>query len=59
MQDLAKQLQDAFAEALSIPARHSSGANRDDHDAMVKQSINGLATLSDDARRHVGYWPLS
>lgn len=57
MMDLAKQLHDAFAEALSIPARYPSGTNRDDHDTMVNQSINGLANLSDDARRHVDIGP--
>ena len=52
MQDLAKKLHTAFAEAVARPATHPSGKNQDDHNAMVKQCVDGLARLSDDHRRH-------
>lgn len=54
MRDLATNLHTAFAEALQTPATYPSGA---DHDAMVKQSVDRLAQLSDSARRHVDIGP--
>jgi quercetin dioxygenase-like cupin family protein len=57
MQDLAKKLHAAFAEAVARPATHPSGKNQDDHNAMVKQCVDGLARLSDDHRRHVDIGP--
>jgi hypothetical protein len=41
MQDLAKKLHAAFAEAVARPATHPSGKNQDDHNAMVKQCVMG------------------
>lgn len=54
MQNLAKNLYNTFAEAVSTPAKYPSGGR---HDAMVKQCVDGLSRLSDDARRDVKIGP--